>query len=104
VSIVTDELKHRPAVESDSASAATLRHQRLVALILYLPFGIVRGQILAADPAAAAAALSGTQGMVEIRQANVEHYSNHLPTGRYSSLFVNLQQISGFSITDELCS
>lgn len=50
------------------------------------------------DPAEAAELLSRGQGMVEIRQAVVEHYSNHLPTGKYAVLRINLQLLSGFSL------
>ncbi len=71
----------------------------MISLVVYTTFGIIRGQMVASDSAAAIAALSKGSGLVEIREANVEHYSNHLPTGMYSSLFVNLQQISGCAIT-----
>lgn len=97
---MTEQPTLRPETGPGAAPVTTGR-RRPVSLILYLPFGIVRGQLAANDPAGAAALLGRGQGLVEIEQAVVEHYSNHLPTGNYSSLFVNLQQISGFSIIEE---
>ncbi len=72
--------------------------QRVIFLVVYTTFGIIHGQMVASDSTGAISALSTGSGLVEIREANVEHYSNHLPTGKYVSLFVNLQQVSGFAI------
>ncbi len=71
---------------------------RPVALILYLPFGIVRGQIAAESVEGVIARLSSGAGMVEISPAVVEHYSNHLPTGNYDRLFIGVAQLTGFSV------
>lgn len=77
-------------------------------LLCYLPFGIVRGQIVApeASPEAADADNTNTSSpedslMIELRDAVVEHYSNHLPTGRYPRLHLRLSDISGCVLLDD---
>jgi len=88
-------------LRSDEAPAASVTRPRAVSLIIYASFGIVRGQFVSSDPAGVAAILGRGEGVIEIREADVEHYSNHLPTGSYQSLFINLQQVSGFVIPGE---
>jgi hypothetical protein len=36
--------------------------------------------------------------VLELSQALVEHYSNHLPSGSYDRLFVRVADVQGFSI------
>ncbi|MFN7944626.1 MAG: hypothetical protein U0Z53_04700 [Blastocatellia bacterium] len=87
---------HRPG-----DAVASGQRPRPVSLILYLPFGIVRGQMVADSPEGVIAQLSGGAGMVEISQAVVEHYSNHLPTGNYDRLFIGVAQLTGFSVIEQ---
>jgi hypothetical protein len=83
-------------VQRLSEALATAAGQReAVSLIIYTPFGIVRGEV---TPAQVRAAAGDGDGVIEVRRATVEHYSNHLPTGNYASLHLNLPGISGFAI------
>ena len=94
----------RSAVETDP--------QRQHGLILYTSFGVVRGIV-------SAAAFSETNRMadtrvenvsrvtidpdvLELSEASVEHYSNHLPTGAYDRLFVRVADVQGFAIDASL--
>ena len=71
-----------------------------VSLIVYMPFGIVRGEVDRSQlQAASSPGRSG--GTIEIHRAIVEHYSNHLPTGNYALLTLNLANISGFVVLEE---
>jgi hypothetical protein len=36
--------------------------------------------------------------VLELSEASVEHYSNHLPTGAYDRLFVRVADVQGFAI------
>jgi hypothetical protein len=36
--------------------------------------------------------------MVEIYDATVEHYSSHLPTGSFASLYVRLADVNGVAV------
>jgi hypothetical protein len=82
------------------AFASSADQRDLLALIVYAPFGIVRGELTQMS-LQAAASLSGEGGVIELQRATVEHYSNHLPTGNYASLFTNLKEVSGFVIVKE---
>ena len=85
-----------------SEALASVAGQRdSLALIIYAPFGIVRGELTPAN-LRAAATLSGGGSVLELQRASVEHYSNHLPTGNYASLFINLDEVSGFVIIKEM--
>jgi len=90
------------------ALAEATGQRDLVALIIYAPFGIVRGEITQANfQAAASLAHDGDDGddgdgLIELHRVTVEHYSNHLPTGNYDHLHLKLKQISGFVIIKEL--
>lgn len=76
-------------------------------LVLYTSFGVVRGRIgltfaqlligteIGADPDAAAA-----QEVIELNDATVEHYSNHLPTASFNRLYVRLINVQGFAMVD----
>jgi hypothetical protein len=83
------------------ALAAVAGRQEALSLILYSPFGIVRGEITGKSVEAATQAPGEASGYLELRQAVVEHYSNHLPTGNYARLFINLRDVSGFVIESE---
>ena len=66
-----------------------------VGLLCYTSFGVVRGSF---TPAATPDVSSNVGRMIELRDAVVEHYSNHLPTGRYDQLFLNLNDIAGCAL------
>jgi hypothetical protein len=83
------------------ALAAAASDRDAVALIIYAPFGIVRGEVTPVQLQLAAHPTGAGREMIEIQRATVEHYSNHLPTGNYASLFISLDQISGFVILKE---
>ena len=76
-------------------------------LVLYTSFGVVRGRIGLTfaqlligtedglNPDAAAA-----QEVIELNDATVEHYSNHLPTASFNRMYVRLANIHGFAMVD----
>lgn len=97
---MTDPSKYGPGQRPGEALTSGPRPHP-VSLILYLPFGIVRGQVTADSPEAVIARLSVGQGLIEITQAVVEHYSNHLPTGNYDRLYIGVAQLTGFSIIEQ---
>jgi hypothetical protein len=90
----------RSAVETDP--------QRQHRLILYTSFGVVRGTVSASafgDSNRMADARVENMSRVtiepdvmELADASVEHYSNHLPTGTYNRLFVRIADVQGFAI------
>jgi hypothetical protein len=84
---------------SEAFTTAAGRRE-VVLLVIYTPFGIVRGELTEAQLRAAAQGREGG-GLIELQRAVVEHYSNHLPTGNYATLCVSLQGISGFVILPE---
>ena len=90
----------RSAVETDP----TRQHR----LILYTSFGVVRGSI-SANAFAESNRMADTRventsritiepDVIELAEAAVEHYSNHLPTGAYDRLFVRVSDVQGFAI------
>lgn len=80
------------------ALVAAAGERELIAVILYAPFGIVRGELTRAQVRDAARPSSEGEGVIELQRATVEHYSNHLPTGNYASLYLSLREISGFVV------
>jgi hypothetical protein len=83
------------------AFAGPAGQRDVIALIIYAPFGIVRGELTQAS-LRAAASFSGDGHVIEVQRASVEHYSNHLPTGNYASLLIDLKGVSGFVIAKEM--
>ena len=75
--------------------------QDFVSLVVYTSFGILRGELTQDCLQAATQVINDDGGVIEFRQATVEHYSNHLPTGKYGSLFVNFKDIAGFAVIKE---
>ncbi len=90
----------RSAVETDP--------QRQHRVILYTSFGVVRGSVSAAAFAdsnrMADTRVENTSrvtidpDVLELADASVEHYSNHLPTGGYDRLFVRVADVQGFAL------
>ena len=83
------------------AFAGPAGQRDLLTLIIYAPFGIVRGELTDTN-LRAAVSLSGEGSVIELQRVTVEHYSNHLPTGNYANLFINLKGVSGFVIVKEM--
>jgi hypothetical protein len=84
------------------AFAQSAGQRDVISLIVYTPFGIVRGELTQGKWQAAAQNLTAGDGMIELQRVVVEHYSNHIPTGNYAALFISLKEISGFSVIKEL--
>ena len=94
-----------PLERLEEALAAVLDAQNPVALLCYTPFGVVRGILERRtfpgrdDPSRDHT--GETDLVIGLRDAVIEHYWNHLPTGRYSVLHISLNQISGFAVLPE---
>ncbi|HZS46712.1 MAG TPA: hypothetical protein VFC63_16685 [Blastocatellia bacterium] len=74
---------------------------------IYTSFGIVRGRITRAsvpvyDHQDDAADLlhPHSPDLLEIEDAIVEHYANHLAAARYDRLFINVSDIRSFAVVD----
>ena len=90
----------RSSVETDP-----MRQRRVV---LYTSFGVVSGRVSASafgeTNRMADSSLENTSRVViepdilELEDVSVEHYSNHLPTGTFSTLFVRLAEVRGFAM------
>lgn len=76
-------------------------------LVLYTSFGVVRGRIgltfaqllMGADNGVNTNAASA-QEVIELNDATVEHYSNHLPTASFNRMYVRLANVHGFAMVD----
>lgn len=82
----------------ESALAEALALGGSVSVCCYLPFGIVRGALVPSesnDSSPSGASADAPAQMIELCDAVVEHYSNHLPTGRYDRLLLRIGDISG---------
>lgn len=69
-------------------------------LVLYTSFGVVRGR----TGLGFSQQLTGQNAspeVIELNDVTVEHYSNHLPTATFDRLYVRLQEVRGFSLTDQ---
>ena len=71
--------------------SSILEEQEELLLLVYMPFGIARGKLTRGS----------ISEVLELRDVNVEHYSNHVPTGHYKSLLVDLSAIQGCSVLEE---
>jgi hypothetical protein len=90
----------RSSVEIDAQS------ERKV--VLYTEFGVVRGKVSASAFGDSNRMLdSNLENMsrviiepdiLELEDATIEHYSNHLPTASFDRLFVRLEGVQGFAI------
>jgi hypothetical protein len=76
-------------------------------VVIYTSYGICRGRISRSNlPADGANAVSSdllhlrSPVLLEVEDATVEHYANHLAAGRYERLFVNVNDICSFALTD----
>ena len=76
-------------------------------LVLYTSFGVVRGRIGLAFAQALIGQENGSQSetspaqeVIELNDATVEHYSNHLPTASFDRLYVRLSNVHGFAMVN----
>ena len=74
-------------------------------VVLYTSFGVVRGRTgltfareLAGHQDAEASGHGSSQEVIEVHEASVEHYSNHLPTATFNRLHVRLGDVRGFAL------
>jgi hypothetical protein len=71
-------------------------------LVLYTSFGVVHGRVGFAFAQELARLNDGelessaSNGVIELLDVSVEHYSNHLPTASFDRLYVRLEDIRGF--------
>ncbi|HSE98706.1 MAG TPA: hypothetical protein VLD57_10620 [Blastocatellia bacterium] len=76
--------------------------QAFVHMVLYTSFGVVRGRtgIAFAQEFAGESGGELTGGdsneVIELLEAHVEHYSNHLPAASFERLYVRLADVRGF--------
>ena len=79
--------------------AANLEEKPELALLIYAPFGIVRGMLVPKSDSADT--LSSTDHVtILLNDVTVEHYSNHIPTATYQQLSIRLQDVQACAILD----
>ena len=78
-------------------------------VVLYTSFGVVRGRTgltfareLAGNQDVEAGGRGSSQEVIEVHEASVEHYSNHLPTASFSRLHVRLGDVRGFALVGSM--
>jgi hypothetical protein len=74
-------------------------------MVLYTSFGVVRGRMgyTFAQQLHSEKADSQTTSdheVIELNDASVEHYSNHLPTATFNRLYVSLSNVKGFALIE----
>lgn len=77
--------------------------QSFGSLVLYTSFGVVRGRIGFTFAQQLHNEKSDSQGgshheVIELDDASVEHYSNHLPTATFERIYVSLSDVAGFAL------
>src|ERR1041385_5188502 len=83
------------------SSLSPIGDQTFEHLVLYTSFGVVRGRIGLAFAQGLINNNGGSDagtppGVIEINDATVEHYSNHLANATFDRLYVRLSDVSGF--------
>jgi hypothetical protein len=68
-------------------------------VVLYTSFGVVRGRMGIHFTQALSSTAGSLDGVIELDDVTVEHYSNHLPTATFSRLYVRLTDVLGFAIS-----
>lgn len=76
--------------------------QSFAQVVLYTSFGVVRGrighnfaQVLKEEQTSKA---NSSRAVLELNDATVEHYSNHLPTASFNRIYVRLKDAHGFAL------
>lgn len=72
-------------------------------LVLYTSFGVVRGRIgftvvQRLHNEKADSQNHSQHEVIELDEASVEHYSNHLATANFDRLYVSLSDVQGFAL------
>jgi hypothetical protein len=62
-------------------------------LVLYTPFGIVRGRVSRQFIEQMKAS-----NVVELDECEIEHFSSHMPSGRFIKFFVRISEIQGYTL------
>jgi len=84
------------------------RDRLYINLIIYTPFGIVRGKVSRVTTAPQSSSYQPalphqdreqmlTSDLLELHDVSVEHYSNHLPSANFDRLYVNTRDIQGIA-------
>jgi hypothetical protein len=84
---------------------ATEGAHTFVHLVLYTGFGVVRGRtglsllLGAGGRESSEPGREGPhEGVIELHEVTVEHYSNHLPTAGFDRLYVPFDAVQGFAV------
>ena len=73
---------------------------------IYTSFGIVRGRITRASVPSGGNDVAPdllhphSPDLLEVEDATVEHYANHLAAAKYDRLFINVTDIRSFALAD----
>jgi hypothetical protein len=67
-------------------------------VVLYTSFGVVRGRISHAFAQSLRGEESSSRQVIELNDATVEHYSNHLAAATFSRLYIRLKDAHGFAL------
>lgn len=78
---------------------ANLEERPELTLLIYAPFGIIRGKLMRGGGSADAVSHLD-QAVLVMDEVTVEHYSNHIPTASYSRLSINLSDVQGCAILE----
>jgi hypothetical protein len=84
------------------SSLRTDGSQPFAQVVLYTSFGVVRGRIgYAFAQVLKEEQISNTNpfhAVIELDDAMIEHYSNHLPKASFNRLYVRLNDVQGFAL------
>jgi hypothetical protein len=85
--------------------AAKLEEKPELTVLIYAPFGIVRGTLVSSNNPIESASTSDQPvlmlPMLLVSNVTVEHYSNHIPTASYDQLSINLNDIQGCALLSD---
>ena len=79
--------------------AANLDERPELALLVYAPFGIIRGKLIRKDNSSELISDSDHPFLL-LSEVTVEHYSNHIPTASYAELSINLKDVQGCALVE----
>ena len=79
--------------------AANLDERPELALLVYAPFGIIRGKLIRKDNPSESVSDSDHPFLI-LNEVTVEHYSNHIPTASYRELSINLKDVQGCAVEE----
>jgi hypothetical protein len=67
-------------------------------IVIYTSFGVVRGRISHTFAQTLRGEQDSSREVIELNDATVEHYSNHLAAASFSRLYVRLKDAHGFAL------